>query len=80
MGVVHGFKPDRWDYTGVDVCLLSVCQTGICGPVLDVMIDVAADYPDLQFIHAEVYTDNTATNAAPAVSAPQGCRSNRSSS
>jgi hypothetical protein len=45
------------------------CQTGICGPVLDVMIDIAADYPDLQFIHAEVYTDNTATEAAPAVNA-----------
>jgi hypothetical protein len=45
------------------------CQTGICGPVLDVMIDIAADYPDLQFIHAEVYTDSTATTAAPAVDA-----------
>jgi hypothetical protein len=33
------------------------------------MIDIAADYPDLQFIHAEVYTDNTATEAAPAVNA-----------
>jgi len=45
------------------------CQTGICGPVLDVMIGVVDDYPDLQFIHAEVYTDNTATQAAPAVAA-----------
>ena len=31
------------------------CQTGICGPVLDVMIGIVDDYPDLQFIHAEVY-------------------------
>lgn len=45
------------------------CQTGICGPVLDVMIGVVDDYPDLQFIHAQVYTDNTATQAAPAVAA-----------
>jgi hypothetical protein len=45
------------------------CQTGICGPVLDVMIGIVDDYPDLQFIHAEVYTDNTATQAAPAVAA-----------
>jgi len=45
------------------------CQTGICGPVLDVMMGVAADYPGLKFLHAEVYTDNTATQAAPAVEA-----------
>lgn len=45
------------------------CQTGICGPVLDVMMGIVDDYPDLQFIHAEVYTDNTATQAAPAVAA-----------
>jgi hypothetical protein len=45
------------------------CQTGICGPVLDVMIGIAADFPSLKFLHAEVYTDNTATKAAPAVDA-----------
>ena len=45
------------------------CQTGICGPVLDVMMAVAQDYPSLKFLHAEVYTDNTATEAAPAVGA-----------
>jgi len=45
------------------------CQTGICGPVLDVMMGIVDDYPNLQFIHAEVYTDNTATQAAPAVAA-----------
>ena len=45
------------------------CQTGICGPVLDVMMGIVDDYPDLRFIHAEVYTDNTATQAAPAVAA-----------
>ncbi len=45
------------------------CQTGICGPVLDVMLAVAQDYTSLKFLHAEVYTDNTATEAAPAVGA-----------
>lgn len=45
------------------------CQTGICGPVLDVMIGVTQDYPSLKFLHAEVYTDNTATEVAPAVNA-----------
>lgn len=45
------------------------CQTGICGPVLDVMMGIAEEYPSLKFLHAEVYTDNTATEAAPAVGA-----------
>ena len=45
------------------------CETGICGPVLDVMIGIVDEYPDFQFIHAEVFTDNTATKTAPAVEA-----------
>jgi hypothetical protein len=31
------------------------CQTGICGPVLDLLIEARADYPDLSFVHTEVY-------------------------
>lgn len=59
--------------TGTPVVYLvgtpAFCQTGICGPVLDVMMNIVDDYPQLQFVHAEVYTDNTATQAAPAVAA-----------
>jgi len=33
------------------------CQTDICGPVVDLLIDLAPDRPDVDFIHAEVYTD-----------------------
>ncbi len=33
------------------------CQISICGPVLDVLLDVTADHPDVRFLHAEVYTD-----------------------
>lgn len=33
------------------------CQTDICGPVVDLMIDLAPGRPDVDFIHAEVYTD-----------------------
>jgi len=33
------------------------CQTAICGPVLDVLLDLAPDHPDVTFVHAEVYAD-----------------------
>jgi len=37
------------------------CQTAICGPVLDLLIDRAAPHADvLAVVHAEVYTDDTA--------------------
>lgn len=45
------------------------CQTGVCGPILDVLIDVAAETPDVAFVHAEVYADSAATVVAPAVEA-----------
>lgn len=46
------------------------CQTGICGPVLDILIDVAPAYgDDLTVIHAEVWTDDTVKVPAPAVQA-----------
>jgi hypothetical protein len=31
------------------------CQTAVCGPVLDIMIQLSADYPDVEFVHAEVF-------------------------
>ena len=46
------------------------CQTAICGPVLDVLLDRRAEAPeDLVFVHVEVYTDETAERVAPAVQA-----------
>jgi hypothetical protein len=33
------------------------CQTDICGPVVDLLIDETADRDDLNVIHAEVYVD-----------------------
>jgi len=35
------------------------CQTNICGPVLELLIDAAKDRDDLQVIHAEVYANPT---------------------
>lgn len=44
------------------------CQTAICGPVLDLLIDRAAQYRDtVAFVHAEVYTDDTARTTTEAV-------------
>ena len=46
------------------------CQTGTCAPALDSMIDVQDRYGDeFSWVHAEVYTDLTATEVAPAVQA-----------
>jgi hypothetical protein len=33
------------------------CQTAVCGPVLDVLLDALGDHPDVTGIHAEVYAD-----------------------
>ena len=40
------------------------CQIGVCGPVLDLVIEAAPRYPGLQFIHAEVYTNAEAVKDA----------------
>ena len=46
------------------------CQTGSCAPALESIIDIQQQFADTYvFVHAEVYTDNTATTAAPAVEA-----------
>jgi hypothetical protein len=33
------------------------CQIAICGPVLDVLLGVSTDHPDVRFLHAEVYAN-----------------------
>ncbi|MDG2025804.1 MAG: hypothetical protein P8J50_01715 [Acidimicrobiales bacterium] len=33
------------------------CQTAICGPVINLLIDAAAERDDLHIVHAEVYVD-----------------------
>ena len=46
------------------------CQTGTCAPALESMIAVQDRYGEaFTWVHAEVYTDNTATIPAPAVEA-----------
>jgi hypothetical protein len=31
------------------------CQVAICGPVLDVLLDVMGEHPELRYLHAEVF-------------------------
>ena len=46
------------------------CQTGTCTPALDALLSAHESFGDRAiFIHAEVYTDTTATVSAPAVTA-----------
>lgn len=46
------------------------CQTGTCAPALDALISLSkSTSDDVVFVHADVYTDDTAENVAPAVKA-----------
>ena len=45
------------------------CQTGSCTPALEALIEIQAEFSDVVFVHAEVYTDLTATAITPAVEA-----------
>jgi len=44
------------------------CKTGTCSPALEALITVASEVGDsARFVHADVYTDTTATVVAPAL-------------
>ena len=46
------------------------CQTGSCTPALETLVGVESEYTDdFAFVHAEVWSDLTATTVAPAVDA-----------
>jgi hypothetical protein len=45
------------------------CPPGLCGPVLDLLVEQVASYPDVRFLHAEVYRDPVGT-ADPAEAGP----------
>ncbi len=46
------------------------CQTGTCAPGLESLIELSRTVGDAAiFVHADVYADKTATNAAPAIQA-----------
>lgn len=38
------------------------CQTALCGPVLDVLLEEVESHPDIRFLHAEVYADPRAVD------------------
>jgi hypothetical protein len=41
------------------------CQVGICGPVLDLLVDAAAEVPGLAVVHIEVYPNSTEGDVGP---------------
>ncbi len=48
------------------------CQTAFCGPILDLLLDLREEFADrVEFVHAEVYTDDTISTPAPAITAYQ---------
>jgi len=65
----HGQTLTQALATGAPVALMistpQYCQTGVCGPVLDLVMEQATASPGVQVVHAEVY-DNPAGGADPA--------------
>lgn len=48
----------------------ALCQSAVCGPVLDILMDVKGDFESsVRFIHAEVFTDSSGKTTTPAVQA-----------
>ncbi len=45
------------------------CRTGVCAPALESILTLQDTYPGVTFVHAEVYTDDTAITSTPAVEA-----------
>ncbi len=45
------------------------CSTGTCAPALDFLVERAAMGGGTVFVHADIYTDSTATKVSPAVEA-----------
>lgn len=45
------------------------CSTGTCAPALDFLVERASQGGDTIFVHADIYTDSTATKVSPAVEA-----------
>lgn len=71
---LHEVPLDRALAAGRPVALLvstpAFCQTAICGPVLDLVVARAAALGDrATFLHAEVYTDDRASETTPTVDA-----------
>ena len=68
---LHGTSLDTALGTGPVALLVSTpayCQIGICGPVLDVLLELVEAYPGVTFLHAEPFAD------AEAVGGPQGAQ------
>lgn len=40
------------------------CQTAICGPVVDLLVEAGSEFPDVTLVHAEVYR-NPSENSVP---------------
>jgi hypothetical protein len=45
------------------------CQTAICGPVLELLLEARDSHPDVTMIHAEVYVNEDARRTTPTVDA-----------
>ncbi len=74
----HGDSLDVAVASGDPVAFLigtpAYCQTGICGPVLELLVEAAPEHPGVRFVHSEVYLapqpeDPTAGGVVPVLDA-----------
>lgn len=60
---LHAVTVDEALATGSPLALLvatpAYCATAYCGPVLDVLLELRPDFPNVSFLHAEVYENPT---------------------
>lgn len=57
---LHGVSYADVVGTAPSVLLVSTpafCQIAVCGPILDILLELIPDFPDIRFVHAEVYRD-----------------------
>jgi hypothetical protein len=68
---LHDVSLDAALASGAPVAFLvstpKFCQVKICGPVLDVLLGLREQFPEVTMIHAEVYTDETTATTTAAV-------------
>ncbi len=71
---LHAMSLDALAGSGRPIAVLFAtparCQSAYCGPVLDELLELTADYEDrVDFLHVEIYRSNTGADVAPTVEA-----------
>lgn len=70
---LHEISLDQAVASGTPTVLLvstpAFCQLGVCGPVLDLVLETQAEFPDITFLHCEVYRNENGPTSGELVGA-----------